>query len=287
MKPTVVFQTDFGAGGGGVLAGVVKGVDPEVPVYDFTHGIAAYDIRGAAYQLSTVVEYWPAGTIFVSVVDPGVGTARRACVARLANGSFVVTPDNGTLSLVTNLIAEVRQIDETVNRLPGSENVHIFNGRDVFAYTAARLAAGAISFEGVGPSYPLAEVVTLPLSLVTPELEEGCAQGGIYNLDLPYGSCRINIRNSDFQRVAGFSYGDHFRVRVTDGTRVVYEGVGIYERTFGLADESEAFLCGDIQRGAGQMLRLNVQENFVAHHAPELALDPARAAGYVVRFERI
>jgi S-adenosylmethionine hydrolase len=269
------------------MAGVVKSVDPELGVYDFFHDIEPYNIRQAAYQLSTVVPFWPAGTVFVSVVDPGVGTSRRGSVACLANGSYVVTPDNGTLTMVASDIVEIREIDQGINRLPGSEDVHIFNGRDVFAYTAARLAAGAISFEGVGPSYPLAEVVTLPLSLVTPELEEGCAQGGIYNLDLPYGSCRINIRNSDFQRVAGFSYGDHFRVRVTDGTRVVYEGVGIYERTFGLADESEAFLCGDIQRGAGQMLRLNVQENFVAHHAPELALDPARAAGYVVRFERI
>ena len=83
MKPTIVFMTDFGSGGGAVLAGVVKSVDPELGVYDFDHNIEPYNIRQAAYQLSTVVPYWPAGTVFVCVVDPGVGTSRRGCVARL------------------------------------------------------------------------------------------------------------------------------------------------------------------------------------------------------------
>lgn len=287
MKPTVVFQTDFGAGGGGVLAGVVKSIDQEVPVYDFTHDIPAYDIRNAAYQLSTVAAVWPAGTVFVSVVDPGVGTDRRPCVAQLNNGSFVVTPDNGTLSMVIDQIVAVRQIDERVNRIPGSENVHIFNGRDVFAYTAGRLASGIIDFEGVGPEYPVAEVVNVPLTNVEPQLGDGWAEGGIYNFDMAYGAARINVRNRDFQEVAGFAYGDHFHVVVTGGKRVIYEGTGIYERTFGFADESEAFLCGDIQPGDAQMLRFNVMDKFVLQFAPWLATDASVAIDYVVRIERL
>ena len=287
MKPTVVFQTDFGAGGGGVLAGVVKSVDYEVPVYDFTHEIPAYDIRDAAYQLSTVVAVWPAGTVFVSVVDPGVGTNRRSCVALLEGGSYVVTPDNGTLSMVIDQVVAVRQIDERENRIPGSENVHIFNGRDVYAYTAARLASGVIDFEGVGPEYPVDQIVTMPLTNVEPQLSEGWAEGGIYNFDMAYGTARINVRNKDFQEVAGFRYGDHFHVVITGGKRVIFEGTGIYERTFGFADESEAFLCGDIQPGDAQMLRFNALDNFVLRFAPWLATDASVAVDYVVRLERL
>lgn len=286
MKPTVVFQTDFGAGGGGVLAGVVKCIDAQVPVYDFTHDIAAFDIREASYQLSSIVPFWPAGTVFVSVVDPGVGTSRRSCVARLACGSYVVTPDNGTLTMLAGQLVELREIDEAVNRLPGSEAVHIFNGRDVYAYTAGRLAAGVITYEEVGPAYPVDEAVLVPLTNIAPRTGDGWAEGGIYNIDKPYGSCRINIANRDFQQVAGFAYGDHYRVRISRGEQTIYEGIGIYERTFGFADDSEAFLCGDIQMGAGQMLRLSVRGNFVRNVAPWLADDATQACDYLVRFER-
>ncbi len=285
MKPTVVFQTDFGSGGGAVMAGVVRSIDPEVGTYDFTHDIEPYNIREAAYQLSTVVPYWPAGTVFVSVVDPGVGTSRTACVAKLACGSYVATPDNGTLTMVAGDIVEIRRIDETINRLPGSENVHIFNGRDVFAYTAGRLAAGIIGFDGVGPAYPVSKIVRLALTNVAPRLGEGWAEGGVYNFDVPYGSARINIRNLDFQQVAGFSYGDLVHVRVTDGDRIVYEGPARYARTFGDVEEGVATLVGDIQPGERQMLRFNTG-NFIREYAPELEGDQSLAVNYRFRFER-
>ena len=286
MKPTVVFMTDFGSGGGAVLAGVVKSVDPELGVYDFDHNIEPYNIRQAAYQLSTVVPFWPAGTVFVSVVDPGVGTDRRGCIARLENGSYVVTPDNGTLTMVVGDIVEIREIDQSVNRLPGSEDVHIFHGRDVFSFTAARLASGAISFSEVGPSYPVSEVVRLALTNVKPLLSFGWAEGGVYNFDLPYGSARINIRNRDFQQLAGFSYGDLFHVTVHDGSRFVYEGDGRYGRTFGDVEDREAQLVGDIQLGASQMLRFNTRGNFIREHAPEVERDQSLAVNFRFRFER-
>ncbi|MBQ3339878.1 MAG: SAM-dependent chlorinase/fluorinase [Atopobiaceae bacterium] len=286
MKPTVVFMTDFGSGGGAVLAGVVKSVDPELGVYDFDHNIEPYNIRQAAYQLSTVVPFWPTGTVFVSVVDPGVGTDRRCCIARLENGSYVVTPDNGTLTMVAGDIAEIREIDQAANRLPGSEDVHIFHGRDVFSFTAARLASGAISFSEVGPSYPVSEVVRLALTNVKPLLSFGWAEGGVYNFDLPYGSARINIRNRDFQQLAGFSYGDLFHVTVHDGSSLVYEGDGRYGRTFGDVEDREAQLVGDIQLGASQMLRFNTRGNFIREHAPEVERDQSLAVNFRFRFER-
>lgn len=286
MRPTVVFMTDFGSGGGAVLAGVVRSIDPELGVYDFDHNIEPYNIRQAAYQLSTVVPYWPAGTVFVSVVDPGVGTSRKSCVARLTHGSYVVTPDNGTLTMMLGEIDEVREIDEDANRLPGSEDVHIFHGRDVYSYTAGRLAAGMIDFEGVGPAYPVEKVVRLALTNIVPHLGTGWAEGGIYNFDVPYGSARINIRNREFQQVAGFAYGDLFHVAVMDGDRLIYEGEGRYGRTFGDVEDREAFLVGDIQPGERQMLRFNTCDNFIKAHAPEIERDQSLAVDWRVRFER-
>ena len=287
MKPTIVFMTDFGAGGGGAMAGVVKSVCPELGVYDFTHDIEPYNIRQAAYELSSVVPFWPAGTYFVCVVDPGVGTARRGCVARLANGSHVVGPDNGLLTLVADDVVEVRQIDEARNRLPGSEDVHIFHGRDVFSYTAARLAAGVIGFDEVGHAYPVGDVARIRLTDVEPRLGEGWAEGGAFNFDAPYGAARINMPNQEFQRVAGFGYGDLICVTVTDGNRVVYQGEGRYGRTFGDVEDREAQLVGDIQHGGRQMLRFNTSGNFLKTYAPEVLSDQSLAVGWRFRFERV
>jgi S-adenosylmethionine hydrolase len=98
----VVFQSDFGLKDGAVSAmkGVSMGVSADLKLYDLTHDIPAYNIWEAAYRLEQTVTYWPAGTVFVSVVDPGVGTTRKSVVLKTKSGHFIVTPDNGTLTLV-------------------------------------------------------------------------------------------------------------------------------------------------------------------------------------------
>ena len=100
MKPAIVMQSDFGIDSGLVacMHGICKMIDPQLETYDITHQIPAFQIREASYCLQYTVPCWPSGTVFVSVVDPGVGTSRRASVAKLKNGSYVVTPDNGTLT---------------------------------------------------------------------------------------------------------------------------------------------------------------------------------------------
>lgn len=157
-------QTDFGSGGSGAMAGICKLVDRNVRVYNITHEVPKFDVRAAGRNLTEVIPYWPEGTVFVSVVDPGVGTARKACVARTANGCYVVTPDNGCLAEIDEKIGidSVREIDQSVNRYKGNEwsqKSDIFHGRDVFAYCAARIAAGVISFEETGPEYPKDQIV--------------------------------------------------------------------------------------------------------------------------------
>ena len=120
MKPAIVMQSDFGIDSGLVacMHGICKMIDPQLETYDITHQIPAFQIREASYCLQYTVPCWPSGTVFVSVVDPGVGTSRRASVAKLKNGSYVVTPDNGTLTFLHDMIGveKIREIDEKTNR---------------------------------------------------------------------------------------------------------------------------------------------------------------------------
>lgn len=115
----LVVQTDFGLQDGAVNAmyGVAYQVAPELVIADLTHEIEPYNIHDASYRLLQSVTYWPAGTVFVSVVDPGVGSDRRSVVAKLATGQLVLTPDNGTLTYLATYIgiAELRVINEATD----------------------------------------------------------------------------------------------------------------------------------------------------------------------------
>src|SRR5258708_3945456 len=181
----IVFQTDFGLKDGAVseMKGVAMGVSPDLKLFDLTHEIPAYNIWEAAYRLEQTVRYWPAGTVFVSVVDPGVGTTRKSVVLKTKSGHYIVTPDNGTLTLIAESlgIAEVREIDEAVNRRKDSQKSYTFHGRDVYAYTGARLAAGVITYEQVGPLLPK-KVVTIAYQKAV--LEGKTLKGNISILDV-------------------------------------------------------------------------------------------------------
>jgi S-adenosylmethionine hydrolase len=161
------------------------------------------------------MRFWPTGTIFVSVVDPGVGTTRKACVARTADGYYVVSPDNGSLTHVKQWVGilEVREIDETINRLGGknTEGVSVFHGRDLFGYCAARLASGIITYEQVGPQYPVEEIVSLPI--LEPTLADRKVKG-IFEINDPnFGNLWTNIRAELFAK-AGFDYGDRLHLTI-------------------------------------------------------------------------
>src|SRR5580698_9659197 len=190
----VVYQTDFGLKDGAVseMKGVSMGVSTDLKLFDLTHEIPAFDIWQAAYRLEQTVQYWPAGTVIVSVVDPGVGTTRKSVVLKTKSGHFIVTPDNGTLTLVAQSLGidEIREIDENVNRRKDSKKSYTFHGRDVYSYTAARLAAGVITFEQVGPLLPK-QVVTIPYQQAV--LDGKALKGDIPVLDVQYGNVWTNI----------------------------------------------------------------------------------------------
>lgn len=237
-KP-IVMQTDFGLKDGAVSAmkGVAYTVDPRLSMFDLTHEIPAYNIWEAAYRLSQTVPYWPPETVFVSVVDPGVGTDRQSVVAETRNGHYIVTPDNGTLTLLADEIGIVslRQIDESVNRRQGSSASYTFHGRDVYAYTAARLASGKIRFEQVGPELSR-PVVKIPYQRA--ELKEGILKGNIPVLDIQYGNIWSNIPDSLVQK-AGFRIGDSLDVKVLHVDSLVYQERILYANTFGEVAEGK------------------------------------------------
>jgi S-adenosylmethionine hydrolase len=229
----LVFQSDFGLKDGAVseMKGVAMGVSPDLKLFDLTHEIPAFNIWEASYRLEQTVKYWPEGTVFVSVVDPGVGTDRKSVVLKTKTGHFIVTPDNGTLTWVARSlgIAELRQIDESSNRRKGSGDSYTFHGRDVYAYTAARLAAGIISFTEVGPELP-GEVVRIPFQEA--EKKGKMIMGNIPILDIQYGNVWTNIPQELFKQLNPI-FGDQFHLVILKSNKTVFSGNLPYCRTFG------------------------------------------------------
>jgi S-adenosylmethionine hydrolase len=237
-KPILVFQTDFTYKEGAVSAmyGVVKTVDRDLEIFDGSHELPKFDIWSASYRLYQSMEFWPKGTIFVSVVDPGVGTSRRACAAKTVDGYTIITPDNGSLTHVAAKrgIAEVREIDERVNRLAGTRGVSVFHGRDLFGYCAARLAAGIITFEETGPAYSVDEIKRLPI--IAPSMDSHAVRG-IFEINDPnFGNMWTNIPLEMFTK-AGFSYGDTLHVKILHGGQTVFEEDVLFARSFGYAEK--------------------------------------------------
>ena len=229
----LVFQSDFGLVDGAVSAmyGVAYGVDPTLLISDLTHEITPYDIWEASYRLIQTVSYWPEGTVFVSVVDPGVGSKRRSIAVRTCSGQYIITPDNGTLTHIKRMIGidEARIIDESTNRLKGSSLSYTFHGRDIYAFTGARLASGVISFREVGPEVAPDSVIELPV------VEAICDNGSVYGtidvLDVRFGSLWTNIPRVLFEKL-GVSYGGRVEISIENGTRTVYKNILVYAKSF-------------------------------------------------------
>lgn len=244
----LVLQTDFSLKDGAVSAmkGVAFGVDPQLHIFDLTHEIPPYNIWEAAYRLYQTAEYWPKGTVFVNVVDPGVGTARKSVVLKTKTGQYFVTPDNGTLTLVAERLGidAVREIDETKNRLAGSEKSYTFHGRDVYAYTGARLASGTIKFEEVGPELePKVEQISYQKAV----LDNGVLKGNIPILDVQYGNIWTNI-NDDLLAQSGIQKDSDVCVDIiekeeTTGKDIIrFTGKMPYKSSFGDVDEGKPLM---------------------------------------------
>ncbi len=232
MNKFLVFQSDFGLSDGAVSAmeGVAYSVDKDIIISHITHFIPPYNIFEASYRLFQTVQYWPEETVFVSVVDPGVGTSRSSVVALTSDNKYIVTPNNGTLTHVNKFVGikEVRIINEDINRLEGSSESYTFHGRDVFAYTGAKLTSGIITYEETGSQ--LDEVVSLPLFGF---IREGnTISGQIDVLDVQFGSLWTSIPFEEFKKI-GFELNRLLKVRIYHDEILVYENDVFYGHSFG------------------------------------------------------
>ena len=252
QKNALVLLTDFGLKERFVasMKGVAFGVDKDIKLFDLTHQIEPFNILEASETLAGTLPYWPEGTVFVAVIDPGVGTERKSIVVKTQSGHCIVTPDNGTLTHTAEQfgIEEVREIDETLNRLPHSEHSYTFHGRDVYVYTGARLASHIITFEEAGPELQR-KVVQIAYPKPT-QVNKNTVSGMIVKIEYPYGNIVTNIPCALLEqtgvKVENQSY---LQVSIIHNGNVIYEQRLPYTYSFGYVKEGEAMIYPDsVQR---------------------------------------
>ena len=268
--PTIVFMTDFGVVDDSVAIcrGVMYEIMPEVRIVDLTHQVTPFSILDGARFLYGATPYYPPGTVYVVVVDPGVGSARKAIVARSKRGQYFVLPDNGLLTLVEQRdgIAAVREITNP-DWMIGGKLSSTFHGRDIFSPVGAHLARGD-DWTKVGPELLVKDLVRLELKPA--QLDDRGLSAMIIATDGPYGNLVTNVDAEDFLKL-GYHRGQDVPVKIGDREMKVK-----FVKTFSDVSVGEALLYID-SRGH-LALALN-QNNFAATYGvkPPVALEIPRA----------
>ena len=210
-RPTIVFMTDFGAANdaAAICRAVMVGIAPDARIMDVTHQVTPFSIEDGARMLSGVAPYYPAGTVFVVVIDPGVGTSRKAVVVKTKKGQYFVLPDNGLITPVLEKdgLDSAREITNK-NWMIGDTVSSTFHGRDIFSPVGAHLAAGW-DYTMVGPEVPQLVRLTPRVSVTT---DKGI-EADIIGLDDPFGSLISDIPKDEFQKL-GYTLGDKITVQL-------------------------------------------------------------------------
>ena len=209
--PTIVFMSDFGTANDAVAIckAVMAGIAPQARIMDITHQVTPYSIEEGARFLEAVSPYYPPGTVFVAVVDPGVGTSRKAIIVKSKKGQYFVLPDNGLITPVIDRdgLDSAREITNQ-NWMIQAPISSTFHGRDIFSPVGAHLAAGW-DFSLVGPIVP--QLVRLNPKISTTR-DKGI-DGTIIALDDPFGSLVSDIPGEDFKKL-GWSLGSNVRIEI-------------------------------------------------------------------------
>jgi S-adenosylmethionine hydrolase len=268
--PTIVFMTDFGTVDDSVAIcrGVMYSIAPEARIVDLTHQVTPFSILDGARFLYGATPYYPAGTIFVVVVDPGVGSTRKAVVVKSKHGQYFVLPDNGLMTLVQDR-DEIEAAREITNRdwMIGAALSSTFHGRDIFSPVGAHLARGD-DWSGVGPELDVSKLVRLDISAA--KLDERGLSGEVIATDGPYGNLVTNINGDDFLKL-GYARGQ--TAHITIGKR---EMDLPFVRTFSDVPLEKPLLYIDSRGHLG--LAIN-QNNFAATYGvkPPIAIFIPRA----------
>jgi S-adenosylmethionine hydrolase len=250
-RPTIVFMTDFGTANDAVAIckAVMIGIAPDARIMDITHQVTPYSIEEGARYLAGVTPYYPAGTVFVVVIDPGVGTSRRAVIVKTKKGQYFVLPDNGLITPVIerDKLESAREITNT-GWMIGDAVSSTFHGRDIFSPAGAHLAQGW-DYTLAGPEAPQLVRLTPKMASAT---DKGI-EGQVIGLDDPFGSLITDIQAEDFKKL-GYILGDKVLVLLDKKPFVVP-----YVKTFMDVPVGEALLYADSRGRMG--LALN-QRNF-------------------------
>jgi len=213
QKPTIVFMTDFGVVDDSVALckGVMYSIAPNVRIVDLTHQVTPFSILDGARFLFGASAYFPAGTVFVVVIDPGVGSTRKAVVVKSKRGQFFVLPDNGLMTLVQDRdgLEAARDITNPTWMI-GAALSSTFHGRDIFSPAGAHLARGD-DWTQVGPELDVAKLVRLDLAPA--KLDDHGLTGEVIATDGPFGNLVTNISGEEFLKL-GYSHGETVSVSI-------------------------------------------------------------------------
>lgn len=210
-RPTIVFMTDFGTANDAVAVckAVIVGIAPDARLMDITHQVTPFQIEEASRWLAGVTPYYPSGAIFLVVVDPGVGTSRKAVIVKSKKGQYFVVPDNGLITPVIERdgLDSAREITNTGWMLQPKVS-STFHGRDIFSPAAAHLAQGW-DFTLAGELVPQ----LVQLTSKTSKTSDNGIEGDIIGLDDPFGSLVSNIPGEEFKKL-GYQLGDKIIVQL-------------------------------------------------------------------------
>jgi hypothetical protein len=213
--PTIVFMTDFGTVDDSVplCKGVMYSVMPEVRIVDLSHQVAPFSILDGARFLYGATPYYPAGTVFVVVIDPGVGSTRKAAVIKSKRGQYFVLPDNGLITLVAQRdgLDSAREITNP-DWMIGKALSSTFHGRDIFSPAGAHLARGD-DWAKVGPSVDVNSLVRLDLDVA--RIDDQGLHGEVIATDGPFGNLVTNVDAEDFLKL-GYQRGQTVPLMIGD-----------------------------------------------------------------------
>lgn len=210
-SPEILFMTDFGSNNDAVpiCKGVMLGIVPDARIIDITHDIVPFSILDGARYLAGTTPYYPEGTVFVVVVDPTVGSSRKAIVAKSKKNQYFILPDNGLLTFVQDRDG-IEGVHEITNKdfMIGAGMSSTFHGRDIFSPAGAHVARGD-DWTKAGPEVPVSRLVRL--NVPKPSVENGKLSGAVIGLDFPFGNLVTNVMREDFEKL-GYKLGDQIPV---------------------------------------------------------------------------